>query len=33
MIPSKFESRLGKYVNYSTVCPEFDIGLVFPERP
>jgi len=33
MIPSKFVSRLGKYVNYSTVCPEFDIGLGVPRAP
>lgn len=32
-IPSKFVSRLGKYVNYSTVCPEFDIGLGVPRAP
>ncbi|HDP77128.1 MAG TPA: DUF1722 domain-containing protein [Mesotoga infera] len=33
MIPSKFVSRLGKYVNYLTVCPEFDIGLGVPRAP
>jgi len=33
MIPSKFVSRLGRYVNYSTVYPEFDIGLGVPRAP
>jgi len=33
MIPSKFVKRLKKYVQYFTVCPEFDIGLGAPRAP
>ena len=33
MIPSKFVSRFGRYVNYSTVYPEFDINLGVPRAP
>jgi len=33
MICSKFVSRLERYVNYSTVCPEFDVGLGVPRAP
>ncbi|WP_367363262.1 YbgA family protein [Mesotoga sp.] len=33
MIPNKFVKKLEKFVNYRTVCPEYDIGLGVPRPP
>jgi len=32
-VPSKFVSTLGNFVNYTTVCPEVEIGLGVPRSP
>lgn len=32
-VPSNFVSTLGNFVNYTTVCPEVDIGLGVPRAP
>lgn len=33
MIPSRFVEKLGKYADYTTVCPEVEIGLGVPRAP
>lgn len=33
MIPNDFVDRLGRYVEYRTVCPEVEIGLGIPRSP
>ena len=32
-VPSKFVSTRGNFVNYTTVCPEVEIGLGVPRSP
>lgn len=32
-VPNKFVKRLGEFVNYTTVCPEVEIGLGVPREP